>query len=266
MSVEQMRYILDVQIANFDLILSQPVSETYKGTDVFSTKVLRETAIKHGKKHYIISNCYFTGYDPMPFQTTDKTGAIISSNGVSYYPSICLIDLIDGEINKACISWCKPTSYSRKELDYNLSYTLTELKMRESKIFNNDYGIDIGISDYIEANFKNLFLFHTYNHPTNLLIIELVKRLFNKLSLPYDNVVLDKELLGDYSIPPPPSVYIGYQMTFPYPNFVVGQNSYNNTLSAMKIYGELIKQAPNELYDQWKSTITYARSKLNQSN
>lgn len=262
-SVEKMQNILDNEVPNFDLILSQPVSNNYKNTNIYSTKTLRELALKHGKKHYVIANCYFTGYDPIPFQITNEKGEIIFLEGASYIPSLCLNNLLLHDVKGACVSWCNPNAYTKDELDRNLTLTLTELKMREDKIFDNNYGIDIRISDYVEHNFRNKHLFHTYNHPTNILIIELVKRLFERLALPYDNVILDHELLGDYSIPPPPSVYYYYKMNFEYPPHVISKIKYTTTNSAMSKYELLISKSNVDLHDRWRSTIAYGKSKLN---
>ena len=178
---DKMKHILENEVKNADLILSQPVSEKYKGTDIFSTKKLRETALKYGKKHYIISNCYFTGYDPNPFQTTNEYGEILHFNNISYIPSMCFDELLDKNIEKSCIKWCNIDYYNKSQLEKNINNTLNELKSRESDVFGNGYGIDIKISDFIEENYKKVKLFHTYNHPTNVLLIELSRRVMNRI-------------------------------------------------------------------------------------
>lgn len=261
-SIEKMNSIIENEIPNSNLILSQPVSNTYKGTDLFSSKKLRELAKIHNIKHYIISNCYFTGYDPIPFQLTNSSGEIIFINGVSYIPSACLEDLIRNDVLGACRSWCNPDLYIQSELDRNLSLTLTELYQREQQVFDNDFGIDIKIADYIDKNFRQHHLFHTYNHPTNLVLFELIRRLFDRLSLPYDDVKVDRELLGDYSIPPPPSVYFGYKMTFKYPDYKIGAHVCRSTIDAMRKYNELMQKANPDLHERWRSVISSGRAKI----
>jgi hypothetical protein len=100
-----MKNILDNILPTCDLILSQPVSDKYRGTDIFSSKVLREKKNQNAK-HFIVSNCYFTGYDPVPFQTTDLDGGIIKVDGYSYFPSVCIESLIMGDKKKASRVWC----------------------------------------------------------------------------------------------------------------------------------------------------------------
>lgn len=260
-SVEEMTRLLNDVVPTSDLVISQPVSNTYKGTDVFSSKRLRDACLKHGKAHLIMSNCYFTGYDPVPFQTTNLSGEIITQDGISYYPSLSLNCLLSGDVIDSCKKWCQIDAYTQKELDNNLSLTLTELKSREQKVFDNTFGVDIIISDYVESNFRDLFLFHTYNHPTNLLIMELFRRLMSNLNLPCDNVTLDTELLGDNTIPPAPSVYYGYGCKFKYPKFVINRNEYP-TDRAMLIFIDTICKIDKSYHDRWRSGISWGRTKL----
>lgn len=260
-SVEEMNRLLNDVVPTSDLIISQPVSNNYKGTDIFSSKKLRETCLKYGKPHLIMSNCYFTGYDPTPFQTTNLTGEIITQDGISYYPSLCVNSLLEGSVVNSCKKWCQLDAYTKKELDNNLALTLTELKTREQKVFDNPFSVDITISDYVEMHFKEKFLFHTYNHPTNILLMELFRRLMSTINLPCDTVHIDKELLGDNTIPPPPSVYYGYGCKFKYPKFVINRNEYP-TNEAMLIFIDTIMKIDKTYHDRWKSGISWGRSKL----
>jgi hypothetical protein len=260
---EEMKHILNNIVPKCDLVLSQPVSDGYKDTNLFSTKTLRAN-IKIGTRHLILPNCYFTGYDPVPFQTTNNKHEIISNDvGISYYPSISLKSLLSGDIKQACIDWCNMEAYTKEELAFNYEKSIVELKQRESKVFDNGYGTDVVISDYIEANYKSSFLFHTYNHPTNLLLIELSRRVMNLLGIPNINLghKLDKEILGNVSIPPPPSVYYGSGMDFEYPHFVINDVRYT-TIDVMKYFESSLKELSSSLHNQWLACISYGKSKL----
>ena len=262
LSVEEMQNILDNVVPTCDLILSQPVSNTYKETNIYSTATLR-SKIRKGATHLIIPNCYFTGYDPIPFQTTDVNNNVIDCDGISYYPSVCLNSLLNNDIKKACIDWCNVDYYSDTEIKNNFNKTIIELKIREEKVFDNNFGVDIIISDFIEKNYKDKLLFHAYNHPTNELLIELTKRIMNKLGIPINKLHnIDKELLGDVSIPPCLSVYIKSGFTFKYNTFSIFGNTYT-TCEAMKCLQLALKKFPPNLHEQWKSCIAYGRLKLN---
>lgn len=259
---EEMKNILDNILPTCDLILSQPVSNNYRGTNLFSTSTLR-SKIKEHQKHLIISNCYFTGYDPVPFQTTDINGNILHVDDISYFPSISVNSLLEGNIKQACVDWCDINSYNEKELKKNIETTLNELKKREEKVFENDFGVDIKIADYIENNYKNKLLFHTYNHPTNDLLYELVRRLLNVINIPYvsNNEVQNVEYLGIYSLPPPPSVYIKMGMTFNYPKFVIRSKKYE-TKEAMTFFSEVLRKTDKSLHNKWLAGIKYGKVKL----
>lgn len=262
LSVVEMQNILDNIVPTCDLVLSQPVSNTYKETNIYSTTTLRSKIAK-GTTHLIIPNCYFTGYDPIPFQTTDKNNNVINCDGISYYPSISLNSLLNDDIKKASIDWCNIDYYSDIEIKNNFNKTINELKTREEKVFDNDFGVDIKICDFIEQNYKNKFLFHTYNHPTNELLIELVKRIMNKIGIPVNKLDnIDAELLGDISIPPCLSVYIKSGFIFKYTLFSIF-NVTCTTFEAMKCFQLSLAKFPTDLQEQWKCCISYGRVKLN---
>lgn len=259
----EMKNILDNIVRDCDLVISQPVSDNYKGTNLFSTKTLRDN-IKPGVRHLILPNCYFTGYDPVPFQTTnDKHEIITNELGISYYPSISLKSLLLKDVKQASRDWCNIETYKKEELHNNYIRSITELKQRENKVFDNDYGTDIIISDYIEANYKSNFLFHTYNHPTNILLVELSRRVMNTLGIPNINLgyKLEKEILGDVSIPPPPSVYYISGMSFDYPYFIIKNTKYT-TIEAMKYFEFSLAVLSPTLHSQWLACISYGKSKL----
>jgi hypothetical protein len=259
---EEMENILNNIVPTCDLILSQPVSENYRGNNIFSTSMLR-SKIKSGAKHLVIPNCYFTGYDPIPFQTTDESGNIIHIDNISYYPSICIQSLLNNDCINCCIDWCNLDVYNSTELNNNYNKTINELKIREEKVFDNNFGTDIKISDYIEQNYKDVFLFHTYNHPTNVLLFELVRRLFRILGLLEIEIgfKITNELLGINSIPPCPSVYTKMDMKFTYPKFIINSNVLT-TKGAMDKFINSLKLSDVKLHNKWIAGIKYGRTKL----
>ena len=261
-SEEEMGNILENIVPTCDLVLSQPVSDNYRNNNIFSTTSLR-SKIKPGAVHLVIANCYFTGYDPIPFQITDNNGTITHLNNVSYFPSISLISIINKNLDQACIDWCNPSAHTTEEISFNYLSSINALKSREEKIFDSGIPIDISISDYIEKNYQSKFLFHTYNHPTNELLFELVKRILHKLGIPLSitKCHISKELLGDITIPPPPSVYINSNMSFQYPLFSINGISYT-TREAMKIFIAIMAKSDVNLHNQWISSIKYGRTKL----
>jgi len=255
---DEMKDILENLVPECDLIISQPVSEGYRDNNIFSTRRLREK-VKKGGRHLVLANCYFTGYDPMPFQITDKNGNIIHIDNISYYPAVSFEKLLEGDIIGACKNWCYMEEFKMYELENNYRKTITELKEREMKIFDNDYGVDIKISDYIEENYRKKHLFHTYNHPTNELLYELTRRIMERIGMKgYKINMMEKELLGDTSIPPHISVYINMNMEFKYPKFIINNREFT-TYEAMRLFRETLEKSDKNLHQQWKDCIGYKR-------
>jgi hypothetical protein len=262
LSVEEMKSLLYNVIPTCDLVLSQPVSNEYKENSIYSTATLRSN-IKKGATHLIIPNCYFTGYDPVPFQATNSNHNIINCDGISYYPSVSLTSLLQNDIKKACVDWCNIKIYSDSDISNNFQRTICELKMRESKVFDNDFAIDVSISDYIEANYKDKFLFHTYNHPTNELLFELTRRILKRMGIDVNEIEKDinVELLGDISIPPCLSVYIKSKFKFKYPDFIIFGKVYP-TFQVMQLFDSCLSKFPVHLHEQWRCCVAYGRFKL----
>ena len=253
-----MKDILENLVPECDLIISQPVSEGYRDNNIFSTRRLRER-VKNGGIHLVLANCYFTGYDAMPFQITDKNGNIIHIDNISYYPAVSFENLLEGDIIGACKNWCDMEEFKIHELENNYWKTITELKEREERVFDNNYGVDIKISDYIEENYRKKHLFHTYNHPTNELLYELTRRIMDRIGMKGVKInKTEKELLGDTSIPPHISVYIHMNMDFKYPKFIINNMEYT-TYEAMRLFMETLRKSDKNLHQQWKDCIGYKR-------
>lgn len=153
-----MEDILKNIVMQCDLILSQLVSDDYRGNAIFSTSTSTLKSYIKPEATHLISNCYFTGYDPIPFQITDAKHNIIHLDNVSYFPSISL--LLE-DIEEAYYDWNNLDVYNHEQLEYNYLTTMNNLKGREDKIFNTEINVNIKISDYIEANYKLVHLFHT---------------------------------------------------------------------------------------------------------
>ena len=260
---KEMLDILDNILPTCDLVLSQPVSDNYRDTNIFSTRTLKERT-KDKIKHFIITNCYFTGYDPLPFQTTDFSDETMLLDGVSYFPAISFESLLKKDFKQAAKDWCNPDAYSREQLQLNYDKTIESLKEREKSVFDTGFEIDIKIADYIEKNYTQQLLFHTYNHPTNSLLTEICRRIMAKLDLfsPEIGRNMGEELLGENSIPPCPCVYNKLSMKFTYTSFVIKGKRYS-THDAMKFFITILEASEKSLLDKWLDSIKYNKSRLN---
>lgn len=157
-------------ICNCDIIITQPINDTYKDVDYLSTSYL----IKHKSslcKLIIMDSCYFNFYY---FDLAYKT-----------IQGELLREPIDYHYNKMIECYCedKSANYYLNNFVNNVDYKtsdelasiakngLDELKRRRDDIKNKYPSVDyISTCDFIEQNYKNKLLFYSMNHPTNVLI------------------------------------------------------------------------------------------------
>ncbi|MBD2088989.1 hypothetical protein H6F67_03865 [Microcoleus sp. FACHB-1515] len=77
--------------------------------------------------------------------------------------------------------------------------TLNELQRREVET-------DVKVSKFIRQNFRNLNLFHSVNHPANVLGLEIANQILAYLGLYHLSSSAEEEILYGYSFPIYPSV------------------------------------------------------------
>lgn len=214
------------KVKECEVVVTQPVSKKYRGNAIFSTERIVEECEKWDVKLLVMANCYFSGYEQIPFQTHYEGKTIVLEN-LSYFPFMTLECLEKGDIKGACVKWCDLGLFTKESCVNTCMKSIMELKNRELDIFGSGRKIDITISDFIEKEFRRKRLFHTYNHPTNVVLFELTRRILDKLGLKQDFYVEINELLGENSLPPPPSVYYHMEFMFEYPKFVICDNKYS---------------------------------------
>ncbi|MEM1170387.1 MAG: WcbI family polysaccharide biosynthesis putative acetyltransferase [Cyanobacteria bacterium P01_H01_bin.35] len=100
--------------------------------------------------------------------------------------------------------------YNPDYLLENIDYTLTELSKREANT-------DVKVSDFIRENYRKYQLFHTINHPTDIVGLEVANQILIKLNMsPISQGVKPKhrEVLGSLQVPIYSSVIHGLGLTF----------------------------------------------------
>lgn len=253
---EEMQRALEEDVSTCDLIISQPISDNYRNTHLFSTKTLKTYAEKYNIPHITMVNSYFTGYDPLPFQPRDPNGNALATD---YCFPIASVQT--SEYEEFLQKWNDPDLFTVEQLEYNVNRSLKSLEEREAKIFENDYGIDIRISDYIRDNYKHRHLFLTMNHPSNLLMLEVTRRIFERLGIEFDVPAPQKELLGMKCLPPAPAVYQKLGMTFQYPDFVINHRNYN-LVDAYNKYKTWLDTRQSEDRERWIREIEELKNKI----
>jgi len=157
-----------------DIILAQQVANTYPVKHV-STDYIKN---KYRTKVVTWVNVFFQGQNPDLFYVSGEDGKRINGP-TDIYHSKALIDL-----------WSSGTS-AKQVHQYNyLSQTTSAEMLRERvnrsliNLEKRENGVDICMYDYIAENWKSKPLFHTFNHPNLITMVELCNRICKKLDLP----------------------------------------------------------------------------------
>jgi len=119
--------------------------------------------------------------------------------------NIMIDQIIDKILDVNCIEPDNIKNYYDRNFDFF-----------EKKILNSDVP---ELYNFIKNNFTNIRLFHNRNHPTGILLNQLIKLIFNLLKLSYDeksecNIQFLEKSLKDWVVPILPSVRKHYNITY----------------------------------------------------
>jgi hypothetical protein len=179
-------------LKNIDCFIYQKVGLAYGD---FSTDPLMGY-LKDSCHRICVPNSFFRGYNPetIYFKVNGKK----ISGFCDYHDANVLREWIRGaSLEKMERMLRNPDYYSKSFISQNAEESLNELEKRESEC-------DITISDFIKSNWIDQKLFHTINHPSNNLLIEMANRILKIIGIPkLDKTELDikKELIGGTVLP-----------------------------------------------------------------
>ena len=121
-------------------------------------------------------NSHYKGYNP---ETTYlKHNGIIVKRFCDYHDSNVIKDYLLGKSESDVVSSILDIEYYSNDFIWeNAKNSLSELRKREMIT-------DIIISDFIEENWTKIKLFHSMNHPTNLVLLEIADRILTNTHSP----------------------------------------------------------------------------------
>lgn len=189
-----------------DFIIAQRVTENYPCRFV-RTNVLKNM---YGAKVLVWPNLYYTGYNPDLFYLRSISKTPVGG------------PLGDYHIKTIFNTWSKGESASsalRSLIDVDLNKELFKSVANDSMndFINREAETDIDISGWLANNLFNTRCFFTFNHPTLYLLIEMARRIANKLNLLYANMPSThamNEPLGQYRLPVNCYISQHYKPTF----------------------------------------------------
>ena len=158
-----------------DIIISQLFSNKF---DFFESKNMKHI---YKNKCIIVPNLYFRGYHPDLVYIGNENDRLRSSLGDYHSAIIFLAFTRKLPVSDAINLFRSKDLYKSSKLTEVYKTSLMQLKEKEKYC-------DIIISDFINDNFRQKALFYTVNHPSSLLIAELIKRILQFLDIKYINV------------------------------------------------------------------------------
>lgn len=228
-SVEEIQYFISNTLPNLKLFIIHHISDSYrleesqdvypdlningKLISIFSTSYLIQHLPNHCK-FIKIPNCYFTAYFPELCYFKDPNNKNIRKYDIEYHDYNIFL-----EIHKSPSDLGEVETISKLEKlitdpkFYTKSYCLEQVNKNIKTLQQREEFTHIHISDFIVKHYRHIKLFHTFNHPTLILIKKLASRILIYLNiepiLPYDKEVIDHVIFPIY-----PSIYTNLGLYF----------------------------------------------------
>ena len=176
---------LEREVAAADLFIHHNVSDNYRGFPELGTNYLK-SKLKSDCKVISLPVAYFTGYMPEIIYVTDKDSKKLADSNYPYHDFNILESFYQGKtVTETSKLITGHNFYSNQYINSNLDYTLAELARRESHT-------DIHLSWFIKKYYQKTRLFHTFNHPTKVIINYLTNEILKLLNL---SSIQDESLL-----------------------------------------------------------------------
>lgn len=177
-------------IAEADYIVTQKVDNDYPCLFIHTSK-LKE---KYPEKVKVILNLYCMIYDPDWFYFRFENRAVLPGPIGEYHNKTIYDSWLKGLPINEVLCLLNSTDYNNKLYGDVFNQSLAELKRREESV-------DVKITDYIVSEYNQTRLFHTFNHPTSILLEEYVNRILLQIN---KNLIIERkkmcfEPLGRFS-------------------------------------------------------------------
>lgn len=166
---------LEKTIAEIELFIHQPVSDNYKGIHQLSTNYIK-SQLKSGCQTISFPVAYFTAYNPEITYLKNKNNIVISKPFPFHDLNILKLYAKGKSIDRTIEEIAGEAFYSAEYLQENLSATLRNLAAREKSL-------EVKISAFIQENFRIKKLFHTFNHPSAVVLEYILNYILDLLGI-----------------------------------------------------------------------------------
>jgi hypothetical protein len=193
-------------IKKTSLFIYQPIDKFYgeQSTDYILSK-LPSDCIKIAFPYI-----YFKGYWPQTSENPVNKPDEKYPYGKFPYGDYNVINMISNnsiETIKIMQQLNKIDFYDEKILLDNIEQTIENLSNRE-------LSTDIKVSEFIRKNYRNYYLFHTPNHPSNIMATYVTNQILEILGIAPLSQAHQSEILGSYQLPIYPSVITALNLKF----------------------------------------------------
>lgn len=217
------RTIPDRLLQRAKLFIYQPIKDRH---GISSTKHIL-SRISPECRQISFPPLYFTGYHPQYCKNPqDRVVEPVYPFGIMPYGDINIISMLEKgkSIAEIIETLNDPDFYDRDFLLANVENSLAELARREASL-------NIKVSEFIKTHYRQHYLFHTINHPTDILGIYVVNQILQAIDLPKleDNLFIDRPhrgVLDKKQIPIYPSTIANLQLSFIDENAVYRHDSF----------------------------------------
>lgn len=187
-------------IAAADLILCQSVEDGYAGVDELATSWLRANK-RASTDLLVVHNLFFRGQHPGQY-SIPLNGQVFTFLNQPYQDVVAMHALLTlGEDQAHQIVMRPDGGVSENALQTVAQPSFAEMKLREIKD-----SIDISVTDVIEDQWRDVALFHSFNHPTRAMCLPLVNRILEAVGERARVSAYGPEHLGEIHFPVHPSV------------------------------------------------------------
>jgi len=185
-----------------DVIVTQPIADGYNGVDFLSTSWLKANK-RPDARLLTLPSIFFRGYNISSF-------ALNLPGHITDYHDAHIADMfVSGISPEDCFARIGSTSFlSEQFVRDELLACLLELREREKA-----HNIDLRLSSFLWERYDERQLFHTFNHPSRVIIVEAVRQLYAALGIDPSRIRPGRDHLATTFIPAHPSIarYLGIQ-------------------------------------------------------
>jgi hypothetical protein len=242
---------LESATLSLDLFIHQPVSDNYKGMPQLSTKALINR-LPGSCQVVSFPVAYFTGYHPEITCLRDENGPV--KNDPFPYHDINFLRLYhQGKTIQEILDIINDNDlYTESYIQTNLDKTLATLRSRENSL-------TVKLSDFIEREFRNVKLFHSFNHPSKeileFLFESILKDVGIHVEIKLSSLLKNIDVLAQTSFPIHQSLHNKAGLNFwSDPNYQIANRKYSQE-EAIKLYYDFYRKNHNKIDDFLTHTV-----------